>query len=787
MKLGTELFNSLKGFGYLIELYTEDGNGPIANPELAAYIYAKDKASQDSVMLRLPENESNEYSQVVVYKSEGIDDKLEKLLKTIKSITISYGSTVTIREFGKNIEPKDLAYLPKAKQEMEISSMNESYKNKYIVWISGGHRPDAKQTSRLIDADSEAGARKRVIKKYPYSKIHSIELAQGTDVNESPMFDSALFAVNPETGELVKKFSDKKSAEHFKHAHPNVALVNRDTFNKDYGWINDMVEDASDKSEGHDPVVTQPWYKNTIRETENYVAANVRFGIVLQNKHTGKNVFLQGDDATMMDHELAQLENASDEIFDHYVSQYETVMEDVVPFPSHKVKPKTLANVSATENPGSINYKLQWERPYKSHEPEEDSKLMKKKTRRNKKVEDDLKEDVVPFKGKPENDLKWFSTSSGRIEMQIRLSDAESVHHAGDCYDEIAALLKKPYINEQISKLNPETIAQELKEYGAWDAVELLDENMNKVRLLWVACGDISDRVTSGDYAESIDENTVALKKIPGSTLPEDEQDLLYRFAEKYTRPAEYPYSREEIDIRSRDGDIEVENLNRGMGISRWRRLGNEDMLLGKAFQWEQDSKSITEAAKYQRYGTSRSSYHVNPKAKNARVIIRHSKKVVDEGHGARSRNVKSLYVESLNGERRLIETKSLMCARAIANHVNSGGSLFDDTSNKILTLSEDIKKIRGLKKKYPISEDESNVKLHTSFNSILEGLSDFMKELNTSRASTLAEALNLSEPNVVFAKTFYSEKLGESYQDFAESLARGSVLYTKSRKFLPR
>src|SRR5882672_2721979 len=124
MKIGSEIFSTLKGFGYLVEMYQEDGTGPVANPELASYIYAKDKNSHDSIMIRLPEENANEYSKVVIYKSEGIDDKLKKLLMTIKNIAISYGNTVDIRQFGKNIEPKDLAYLPKAKQEMD--TVNES-------------------------------------------------------------------------------------------------------------------------------------------------------------------------------------------------------------------------------------------------------------------------------------------------------------------------------------------------------------------------------------------------------------------------------------------------------------------------------------------------------------------------------------------------------------------------------------------------------------------------------------------------------------------------------------
>ena len=76
-------------------------------------------------------------------------------------------------------------------------------------------------------------------------------------------------------------------------------------------------------------------------------------------------------------------------------------------------------------------------------------------------------------------------------------------------------------------------------------------------------------------------------------------------------------------------------------------------------------AKKLDEGAKYHRYGTTRSSYHVNPKAKNARVIIRHSKKVIGEGSkGERSRNVKSLYVESLNGNADSLKLR-VLCALA--------------------------------------------------------------------------------------------------------------------------
>lgn len=50
-----------------------------------------------------------------------------------------------------------------------------------------------------------------------------------------------------------------------------------------------------------------------------------------------------------------------------------------------------------------------------------------------------------------------------------------------------------PSIEKQLNKLDPSLVAKELKEYGAWDSVELSDHSANLSRLLWIACGDIKE------------------------------------------------------------------------------------------------------------------------------------------------------------------------------------------------------------------------------------------------------------------------------------------------------
>lgn len=88
-------------------------------------------------------------------------------------------------------------------------------------------------------------------------------------------------------------------------------------------------------------------------------------------------------------------------------------------------------------------------------------------------------------------DKLQFYSSSGRVELELTLEDAQSGSHQGRCDDDIVELRRVPYIAEQLSTLNPEALARELKGYGAWDETELADHDENLSRILWLACGGI--------------------------------------------------------------------------------------------------------------------------------------------------------------------------------------------------------------------------------------------------------------------------------------------------------
>jgi len=87
----------------------------------------------------------------------------------------------------------------------------------------------------------------------------------------------------------------------------------------------------------------------------------------------------------------------------------------------------------------------------------------------------------------------YWTESLGRIELQITKKQAVSCSHAGQCDNDVEALKLNPSIARQLKKLDPVIVSAALKEYGAWNDLELSDHNENLTRLLWVACCDISE------------------------------------------------------------------------------------------------------------------------------------------------------------------------------------------------------------------------------------------------------------------------------------------------------
>lgn len=91
------------------------------------------------------------------------------------------------------------------------------------------------------------------------------------------------------------------------------------------------------------------------------------------------------------------------------------------------------------------------------------------------------------------NKILYTCMGDTSIEFGMTMDQAKSCSHSGDNEDAVRALLAAPAIYSQLNTLDPKQIARALKGYGAWDEAELADHDMNLVRFLWIAAGNIAD------------------------------------------------------------------------------------------------------------------------------------------------------------------------------------------------------------------------------------------------------------------------------------------------------
>lgn len=117
-------------------------------------------------------------------------------------------------------------------------------------------------------------------------------------------------------------------------------------------------------------------------------------------------------------------------------------------------------------------------------------------------------------------------------------------------------------------------------------------------------------------------------------------------------------------------------------------------------------------------YGSTKSSYQ---KIGGAKVIVRHSTAVNEDKRGARTRNIKQVFVETADGERFKIPHQNLHAARSIAYHLNSGGLHGDAISGKVFEIAERMNELSQLH----LSEQDAESKywIRQEFLSLRESL----------------------------------------------------------------
>ena len=175
-------------------------------------------------------------------------------------------------------------------------------------------------------------------------------------------------------------------------------------------------------------------------------------------------------------------------------------------------------------------------------------------------------------------------------------------------------------------------------------------------------------------------------------------------------------------------------------------------------------------------YGTSKSSYE---KFGPARIIVRHSKPVVDEMTGARSRYINSVYVENHEGERFKMPFKSLTGARAMARHISAGGTPHDDLGKHICEMAVECTKLKPFmnnvrRRTFEDSETQQMVEAAFEYHGLLnntlkrmsgkKGYSHCKEQFVATSTSYIPEDdVNLDEIKERFIKRVFNDKMTDA------------------------
>ena len=97
--------------------------------------------------------------------------------------------------------------------------------------------------------------------------------------------------------------------------------------------------------------------------------------------------------------------------------------------------------------------------------------------------------------------LEYYLDNMDTLEMSI--DEARSASHQGPCDEDVRALSEVEHIARQLDAIGADEIREEIGEIGAWDEEDLKDDDENRQRLLWIACGHIVEEYDEEEAEEN--------------------------------------------------------------------------------------------------------------------------------------------------------------------------------------------------------------------------------------------------------------------------------------------
>lgn len=87
-------------------------------------------------------------------------------------------------------------------------------------------------------------------------------------------------------------------------------------------------------------------------------------------------------------------------------------------------------------------------------------------------------------------DFTW-SDGSGKIYLDFTQTQVDACSHSGECYHD--CLYASQEIQDQLDAIDKQDKIDVLMETGAWDETDLQDDEETNIKLVWIACNDVSE------------------------------------------------------------------------------------------------------------------------------------------------------------------------------------------------------------------------------------------------------------------------------------------------------
>ena len=184
------------------------------------------------------------------------------------------------------------------------------------------------------------------------------------------------------------------------------------------------------------------------------------------------------------------------------------------------------------------------------------------------------------------------------------------------------------------------------------------------------------------------------------------------------------------------------------------------------------DADDLTES---RMFGNTRTSYQDIGAVK---LLVRHTGHINLEEHGARTRNIESIFVETQLGERFLLPFKRLPEARAMARHIANGGIIQDDIGQHIVETVNEMSSMRVFVRnmKHRVFEDaetsmmvEAAIERYTELRTNLvhmsgqRGYQQVRETIATHTPTIMEDEFDLDQLKERFVKKVFDDRLSEA------------------------